>query len=200
MIHPPAMQFRSFIVPAQETPPPKWYVARVATRREARAVESLKAAGLIPYLPMHARWRWVRGVKERVEHPLFPGYLFVAAQPEQSALIREADGIHDVLSTLGPDGELHARAIPSAWIASLILCEHYLGLFDATLSAKKKLRFERGKVAKIGVGQFMGMLAEMLEPVDAGRVKVAVAGFLGGGRMTVKLDDLQPIDDDGGAP
>jgi transcriptional antiterminator RfaH len=61
------------------TPPPRWFVAQTHAHAEHRAAEHLLRQGFLTYLPRYRkRRRHARRIDE-VAAPLFPRYLFIAA-------------------------------------------------------------------------------------------------------------------------
>jgi|GEM_PF-2456028 len=65
--------------------PINWYIAMTEPGRELRAWEGLREQGFTAYLPMETVWKTHRNKpRERVERPLFVGYMFVAIASWQS--------------------------------------------------------------------------------------------------------------------
>ncbi len=59
----------------------QWYALRVRSRHEFVTNDELQRKGIPTYLPSVRKWRRWKDRRKLVEFPLFPGYLFVQAQP-----------------------------------------------------------------------------------------------------------------------
>jgi transcription antitermination factor NusG len=59
-------------------PTSRWFAVYIRPRHEKRVQEHLQYRRIECYLPLYTMARrWRNGCKVRIEHPLFPGYLFV---------------------------------------------------------------------------------------------------------------------------
>lgn len=85
-----------------------WYIAQVS-QAGRRAAIALKEHRYSVYFPMERVWRSIpKGVREAVDRPLFPGYLFVGAGPWNSRNhldeFHEIDGLTKIIDTkLSPE-------------------------------------------------------------------------------------------------
>ena len=89
--------------PMTERPIPiVWYLAAMPTLALKKALAALKEHRFTVYAPMETRWKTVpKGPRERVEHPLFPGYAFIGV-----ATWNRYDLLHDVPGI---------RVVPTSW-------------------------------------------------------------------------------------
>lgn len=76
-----------------------WYVILSKSRQEQRAADNLARQGGEVYLPMFEVERIRRGKRCREMEVLFPGYLFLRAEPESALLgkIRSTFGVRGML-------------------------------------------------------------------------------------------------------
>jgi transcription antitermination factor NusG len=102
-----------------------WFVLHTLSRQEQALVRDLAAMGTDCYLPMVRTVRYYGRRKQRVELPLFPGYVFMRGELEQAyeadrtrrvaQIIRVADQdrlvreLRQIESVLGAGGELKPR-------------------------------------------------------------------------------------------
>lgn len=168
-----------------------WYVVRSATRREKHAERGLREQGFEVYLPCLTRWRRHAGKKDRVQGPLFPGYLFVAIDhSRQSCLqVNDTDGVYGMVSITSCNGE--PVPVPEHLVVALREAEA-IGKFDKTLSTDARFTGFRGQRVHITGGQFIGYLATLLQDVGASdkKARVSLEG-LGGGKMPVNVHHLK---------
>ena len=140
---------------------PTWFVVRTLGRHEERVAERLQAFGCQTLLPTMAKWirprrRSPSGMakRERVEFPLFPGYLFVGfepdAQPVSFAPITETNGVLGILTVDGEPGAVPAEMIDRFRDAQA------RGDHDATLEEAKRLANLIGSEFTIPNGPFEG--------------------------------------------
>jgi transcriptional antiterminator RfaH len=80
---------------------PNWLLLQVKPRQELRALENLERQNGECYCPQIQVEKLSRGKRIKVKEPLFPGYLFINAQPEQSGLtytsIRSSRGVSKIV-------------------------------------------------------------------------------------------------------
>ena len=78
-----------------------WLLLQVKPKQEARALENLQRQGGECYCPKILIEKLSRGKRIEVEEALFPGYLFINAQPEQNGLtytsIRSSRGVSKIV-------------------------------------------------------------------------------------------------------
>ena len=80
---------------------PNWLLLQVKPRQELRALENLERQKGECYCPQIKLEKLSRGNRIQVEEALFPGYLFINAQPEQTGLtytsIRSSRGVSKIV-------------------------------------------------------------------------------------------------------
>ena len=80
---------------------PNWLLLQVKPRQEMRALENLERQQGECYCPQIRIEKLSRGKRVEVEEALFPGYLFINAQPEQNGLtytsIRSSRGVSKIV-------------------------------------------------------------------------------------------------------
>ena len=80
---------------------PNWLLLQVKPRQEMRALENLQHQGGECYCPQIRIEKLSRGKRIEAEEALFPGYLFINAQPEKNGLtytsIRSSRGVSKIV-------------------------------------------------------------------------------------------------------
>jgi len=80
---------------------PNWLLLQVKPRQEMRALESLERQQAQCYCPKIQVEKLRRGKRIQVEEALFPGYLFINSQPQQTGLtytsIRSSRGVSKIV-------------------------------------------------------------------------------------------------------
>jgi transcription antitermination factor NusG len=102
----PQLAFRRIPQPRIELNPERaWFVVRSSIRSEKRAAFGLERAGFDVFVPMVIEERAVRGKLREMQRPLLVRYLFVGlpieAHRRRFDLVREVDGVEDVLAISG---------------------------------------------------------------------------------------------------
>ena len=101
---------------------PKWLLLQVKPRQEMRALENLERQQGECYCPQIRIEKLSRGKRVEAEEALFPGYLFINAQPEQNGLtytsIRSSRGVSKIVG-FGAE----PLKVPEALIAQIKLRE-----------------------------------------------------------------------------
>jgi transcription termination/antitermination protein NusG len=73
---------------------PRWYALQTSPRHEKRVHERLAWHGLDSFLPLYETVnRWKNGCNMRVEHPLFPNYLFVQIELRNRVNVLSVPGV-----------------------------------------------------------------------------------------------------------
>lgn len=173
-----------------------WFIVRTATRQEQRALASLTEADFTCYLPSETRWSQGRGPKEKVQRPLYAGYLFVDCDPTPDAwvAVRDLEGIHQFVQYLRRDGELEPMPIPAGEVERIRNLE-LAGHFDVTRpSRREQKRLERkakamrkGEAVQLTDGPFSGFIGRVLEMRQSERA--ALVGVEAFGRIVqIELD------------
>jgi transcription antitermination factor NusG len=75
-----------------------WFVAHARPRCEKKVVQYCGDLGLATTLPCYRSVRKYRGKTATFEKPLFPGYVFLKAAPEQRGKIFQSDYVANLLT------------------------------------------------------------------------------------------------------
>jgi transcriptional antiterminator NusG len=95
----------------------KWYAVYTAARHEKFVQAQLTAKQIQSFLPLYtAVRRWKNGVRREIEHPLFPGYVFVCVDAnERLPVVQTAGVVYIVGNGKVPlsidDQEIHALRV-----------------------------------------------------------------------------------------
>lgn len=156
----------------------RWLVVRTKSRQETLALENLERQAFECYLPRlqlrkRRRNKWVDVVE-----PLFPGYIFVHVDPDQTS-------ITPIRSTLGVNGIVRFGnalvPIPDDVIQYLKLNEQP----DTGLHRSDKPLFEKGDGVQIVDGPFTGL--QGVYQMDKGEDRVMILIEILGRQSSVAL-------------
>lgn len=169
----------------------RFYAVQTKPRMERRARFELEALGLEVYLPVEVTWRKVpaklvtrakRGtLKERVETPLMPGYLFVRLRDE-FAKVRAIHAVNGFVSVCGDPAP-----IPDKAIAALREVEAAVNAAHADPSPT----FKPDDKVKIRSGPFSGFIAKVISETGEGRVRVLFESGLLKGELGFEADQVE---------
>lgn len=175
----------------------RWYAAQTNPCCEAKAAKGLKEHGFTVFLPVETKWKRSTRTKkrERVNHPLFCGYLFVGLCSGQSLYhVRQIDGVRGlVLTSDGVPAEISTLMIEGREVHPIydLQSRQLAGEFDHTPA--KRSAFSQGDDARILAGPFKGHVGRMLSADDQGRVSLMLKGIFAGG-IVVDDDHLEPVE------
>ena len=157
-----------------------WYILRVATRQEKRAVEALKEMKVDHYLPMETVERVINREEGPVDRPLLPGYLFALIADVDFHTVTHANGVHAPVRYTNNRGERVARSIPAALVQAMREAQA-AGNFDRTRKEPEP-EMQVGDSLRIKAGPFEGLIGAMLEKRGEQRVLVLLRS------ATVEMD------------
>jgi len=165
-----------------------WLCIRTITRQEKRAAQGLTQLGpdVAVYLPCSTAWRRHANRKERVQRPLFPGYLFVSLPDSLQHAALGVDGVQDFIRSRA--GEPRPLSVDPQAVEGLRALEQ-AGGFDDTRRSKEAEIFPGAKV-RIAAGPFSGFIATV-QKARGNRVKVLYEMFGRSGAMTVDAGKLR---------
>ena len=123
---------------------PIWYVAHTRPRREKKLVEYCADLGVATTLPCYQAVHKYRGKKVTFEKPLFPGYVFLQAVPEQRGKIYQSDHVANLLDVF--DQELFVHQL-----------DDILRALESGLEIKLAPEIGKGARVKIKSGPLAGM-------------------------------------------
>jgi transcriptional antiterminator RfaH len=135
----------------------QWFLAYCKSREELRAQQNLENQGIHSFFPKIRREKIVRGKKTVVEEALFPSYLFVFADQEDSNFhsIRYTRGVHDFVKFNNRIATISEKLIEE-------LKESCYSINN--LDADNKSLFKNGDKVEILSGSFKGITAIFAEP------------------------------------
>lgn len=183
--------------------PESWFIIYTGGASETRCQAALALRGWESYIPMRGEWRIIRsrgrlradrtkGTKaksQRIEVPLFPGYLFVQSR-RIAGEVETLLFVHRVADVIRRGTGDPVRLFADD-IADLRQRE---GQPDTVQAARPKpLMLKAGTAVRITRGPFASFDGTVEEGDDSGLVKVGVAVF---GRTTpilLPLDDIEVL-------
>jgi transcription antitermination factor NusG len=96
-----------------------WFAAYTAPRHEKFVQAQLTAKQIQSFLPLYSVVRrWKNGVRREIQHPLFPGYIFVCLDADERLPVMQTAGVVYIVGNgTSPlpvdDQEMHALRIGS---------------------------------------------------------------------------------------
>jgi transcription antitermination factor NusG len=96
-----------------------WFAAYTAPRHEKFVQTQLVAKQIQSFLPVYSVVRrWRNGVRREIQHPLFPGYVFVCLEANERLPVMQTAGVVYIVGNGSSllsvdDGEMHALRIGS---------------------------------------------------------------------------------------
>ena len=146
-----------------------WYIVQFKPNSHKIAVRNLQRQGFETFLPIHEVTRRTATKFETVTRPLFPGYVFVACNPEKAPWrqINSTYGVSRMLSFAeGP------KPMPEALIAGL------RARCDSVGKVVPLENFEVGQSVKMHSGPFASFIATVEQMASDARVWVLL-DFMG---------------------
>jgi len=161
-----------------------WHVARTHAHSESKARNNLLRQGYEVYLPVCRRVRTHARRRETVQRPLFPGYLFVGFDIENTRW-------RSIFSTIGVaslicNGEVPSR-VPQGIVESIRAAE-VDGFFDFT---NPVARLKPGDSVRVATGPFAGLIGRLHSAVSKNRVRVLLEIL---GRQSPTELDMSEVD------
>ncbi len=88
-----------------------WFAVWTRSRAEKAVSDQLARKAIETFLPTIPRWSRWKDRKKKIDWPLFPGYLFVRADPDDTLPIRKCSGVVSIVAFEGrpapiPDFEI----------------------------------------------------------------------------------------------
>lgn len=171
-----------------------WYLLRSATRQEKRAEASLIERGFPVYVPRLADLRLNRRThkRERVEQPLFEGYLFAGLTPDPRTRKERA------LSAFKLDGVSGPVRLCGEWrpvrfhMVEALVRDEVTGLFDKSLENVRQ-PLAVGERVMLAEGPMAGFAAEVMKLKSKDRVRLLVSVFGQKSLVTMKADQVERV-------
>lgn len=152
----------------------RWFACKTNPCCETKAARGLREHGFTVFLPVETKWKRGRAKqRERVNSPLFQGYLFVGLGPWQSLYhVRQIDGVRGLVSCgQGVPAEINARFVYD------LQARQAAGEFDHTPAVK--CTYRPGDKAKVTLeGPYRDLIGEVITATDAGRVELMLNAAL----------------------
>jgi transcription antitermination factor NusG len=128
--------------------PPEWYAVHTRSNFERRIAAELAGKGIEAYLPAYAEVHQWKDRKQRVEIPLFPGYLFArfSDSPQSRLAVLQARGVARILGDAGaiePVPSEQIEAVERMLASSARCCAH------PYLREGARVRVRRGALANL---------------------------------------------------
>lgn len=186
----------------------QWFAIQTNPQCERRAQAGLRDRGFTTFLPVETHWKRSRSKqRERVDKPLFTGYLFVGLAPGQSLYaVRLQDGVRGVVLTsdgapaqiglapvinpatgrffLGEDG----KPVKSHLVYDL-QARQAAGEFDHTPA--RRSQFRKGDKARVTLeGPYKGLIGEVMKATDEGRIELMLCAALNW-KTTLDADQIE---------
>lgn len=188
----------------------RWYAVQTNPCCERKAEAGLREHGFTVFLPVETKWKRSRAKqRERVNTPLFTGYLFVGLCPWQSLYhVRQIDGVRGLVTNGdGEPVEFGMRPLINPKTGRMILGEdgkpikgHLVydlqarqaaGEFDHTPAVK--CTYRPGDKAKVTLeGPYRDLIGEVITATDAGRVELMLNAALNW-KTTIDSDHLEEV-------
>jgi transcription antitermination factor NusG len=185
VLHIPPVSDRSFQSSPVEASPifsnpchkKTWFAAYTAPRHEKFVQAQLTAKQIQSFLPLYAVVRrWKNGVRREVQHPLFPGYIFVCLDAnERLPVLQTAGVVYMVGNGTAPlpvdDREMHALRV-GAQHASLVP-RPFPGTGDTVCITHGPFRGIKGCVERNGNDLTLVVTIQLIHKSFAVRVQAA---------------------------
>jgi transcription antitermination factor NusG len=161
---------------------PKWFAAYTAPRHEKAVVRQLDARHVESFLPLYSSARrWKNGCRVTIAQPLFPSYVFVRVERQDSIKVLQIPG---VLSIVGAGRE--PSALPCAEIESL-----RAGLPQRQFEPHPYLA--AGEKVRIIAGSFEGMVGILLRKKNDCRVVLTLDLIRQSVAVEIGVDEIEPF-------
>jgi transcription termination/antitermination protein NusG len=154
-----------------------WYAAYTAPRHEKFVQAQLTAKQIPSFLPLYtAVRRWRNGVRREIQHPLFPGYVFVCfGEGERLPVVQTSGVVYIVGNGTSPlpldDHEMHALRV-GAQRASL-MPRPFLSAGDTVCITRGPFRGVKGYVERDGSELTFVVTIQLIQRSFAIRVDVS---------------------------
>lgn len=187
----------------------QWYAVQTNPLCEAKAAKGLNEHGFTVFLPVETKWKRSRAKqRERVNTPLFTGYLFVGLCPGQSLYrVRQIDGVRGLV--IGSNGHpvefgeivmlddagkivRNPDGTPRKFHPIYALqARQEAGEFDHTPAVK--CTYRPGDKAKVTLeGPYRDLIGEVIAATDAGRVELMLNAALNW-KTVIDSDHLEEV-------
>jgi transcription termination/antitermination protein NusG len=154
-----------------------WFAAYTAPRHEKFVQAQLAAKQIQSFLPLYtAVRRWKNGVRREIEHPLFPGYVFVClGEGERLPVMQTSGVVYIVGNGTAPlpldDHEMHALRVGAE--RATLMPRPFLRAGDTVSIIRGPFRGVRGYVEQDGSDLTFVVSIQLIQRSFAIRVDVS---------------------------
>lgn len=152
-----------------------WFAVRVRPRHEKIVSQSLRSKGYSEFLPVYPNWHHSSRHMERVDLPLFPGYIFCRLNPLNRLPILATPGVLYIVSFAGVPAAVDEREIDAV-----------RAMVDSGLDVKPCKTLLAGDPVVILEGPLRGVSGTFVE--DHGRSRFIVSVGLLQRSVSVEID------------
>jgi transcriptional antiterminator RfaH len=138
-----------------------WHVLYLRPRSEKKVAELCEARGLEYYLPLRSETKIYQRRKVTVEMPMFPGYFFVAFEPEERVHLLQTNHVITIIEP--PSEEVLIHQLDQ--VRQALSVDPSLGTVDA---------LREGRQVRIRGGAFMGIEGVIATTRGSGTVRLNV--------------------------
>ena len=156
----------------------KWMVLFVKPRTEKKVAEYCALYRIFAYLPLREKTRVVQRRKITFQLPVFPGYVFVKANPSQRLELLKTNLLVRTLDPLQPRRMLR----------DLIMVRRALKANPALQTAKP---LAKGRAVRIICGPFMGIEGRVARLAEKMKVVLSVDMIGQAVSVTVETDQVE---------
>lgn len=174
---PPSMDDADGFLPLEVS---RWFAVRSNGGGEQAAFDGLTERKFTVFLPKSTHWRRSRrSGDQRVERPLFPGYLFVLCTSNDFAEVRGIEAVSQFVRYV-KDGEMTPMPFPLSAIIEL-QADECRGLFDYTRAIKPQYKPKKGDKVMVTAGPWQSYIGKLLDTPTKSRALVMIEGPHGRG-------------------
>ncbi len=158
----------------------KWLAAYTRSRQEHRVARQLHEQGIANLLPLYEKFsRWSDRI-QRVQAPLFPGYVFVNIEDRERAHVLRTPGVVKIVSSAGKPYSLP---------------DHEVEILRACLQRPSEVEphpyLRVGHRVRIRYGPFAGWDGILVEKKNSARVVVNVEQIMQAVAVNIHLADIE---------
>jgi transcription antitermination factor NusG len=173
--------FKTELGAADTSAVPHWFAVYTMPRHEKRVAEYFQVKQIEHFLPLYSKQRcWKNGLRQIVQFPLFPNYLFVWITRKEQVSVLETPG---VVSLIGDCNE------------SSSVGENYIRFLRESL-AQSKLEphpyLVSGEKVRIKTGAMSGMEGVLIRSKSGFRVVVALELIKRSVAVEFDIVDIEP--------
>lgn len=151
-----------------------WYLAQVPVTSQRKVLATLREHRFTVFSPMETVWKAIpKGGRERIERPLFPGYVFIGLGPwNRYDFLHDVPSIHLIQNTWSPDRF-------AAMVADLAF-RQCAGEFDKTEGRHYVPPKPMVGPLNHTLGNDLSALSKLLTTTESGRLDLLLSGELVG--------------------